>query len=84
LLAGYDRSDLERGDVMLSSEDWLKRTAREGVVRCPECSSPDLTMGACAVGAFTIFQEYVCEQCQQEFQAMYGLIGMVEGHGNEG
>ncbi|MFM0651962.1 hypothetical protein [Paraburkholderia sediminicola] len=60
---------------MLSSDEWRKRTFEAGVVRCPACDSPNVTMGACAVGAYTIYQEYVCEACGYEFQDMFGPIG---------
>lgn len=60
---------------MLSSDEWRKRTVEASVVRCPACNSLSMTMGACAVGAYTIYQEYVCEDCGYEFQAMFGLIG---------
>jgi hypothetical protein len=36
-------------------------------------------MGACAVGAYTVYQEYVCEDYGHEFQAMFGLIGYMPG-----
>jgi transposase-like protein len=64
---------------MLSTEDWQRRTVAEGIVRCPGCDSDHVSFGACAVGAYTIFQEYVCEACQLEFQAMFGLIGYSPG-----
>jgi hypothetical protein len=39
-------------------------------------------MGACAVGAKTIHQEYTCEECGDEFTAMYSLLGCYDGIGN--
>lgn len=68
---------------MLSSDEWQKRTVEDGAVRCPACDALTVTMGACAVGAYTIYQEYVCENCGYELQAMFGLIGCVPGHNNE-
>ncbi|KAK46352.1 hypothetical protein BG58_11015 [Caballeronia jiangsuensis] len=69
--------------AMLTSDQWRQRTVDEGIVRCPACDSLSVTMGACAVGAYTVYQEYVCESCQYEFQAMYGLIGCVPGNNSE-
>ncbi|MFM0758292.1 hypothetical protein [Paraburkholderia strydomiana] len=68
---------------MLCSDEWRKRTVEHGVVHCPACDASNVTMGACAVGAYTSYQEYVCEDCGYEFQAMYGLIGYVPGSYNE-
>lgn len=68
---------------MLSSDEWRKLTVAAGVLRCPACDSLNVTMGACAVGAYTIYQEYVCEDCGYEFQAMFGLIGYVPGSSDE-
>ncbi len=52
---------------MLSSDEWKQAVVTEGIVRCPVCRSNRVTMDACAVGAFTVHQEYVCETCQYEF-----------------
>ena len=68
---------------MLSSGEWQKRTVEDGVVRCPACESLNVTMGASAVGTYTVYQEYVCEDCGYEFQAMFGLIGCVPGSNNQ-
>ncbi|MFL9991121.1 hypothetical protein PQR34_16170 [Paraburkholderia sediminicola] len=68
---------------MLSSDEWQKCTVEDGVVRCPACESLNVTMGACAVGTYTVYQEYVCEDCGYEFQAMFGLIGYVPGSNNQ-
>lgn len=67
---------------MLSSEEWHKRTVEEGIVRCPACGTPNPTMGACGVGAITVHQEYVCEQCGHEFTAFYALAGCYDGTGD--
>jgi DNA-directed RNA polymerase subunit RPC12/RpoP len=68
---------------VLSSDEWQKCTVEDGVVRCPACESLNVTMGACAVGTYTVYQEYVCEDCGYEFQAMFGLIGYVPGSNNQ-
>jgi transposase-like protein len=68
---------------MLSSDEWRKRTVEGGVVLCPSCNSSNVTMGACAIGAYTIYQEYLCEHCGYEFQAMFGLIAYVPEGNNE-
>ncbi|MFM0095647.1 hypothetical protein PQQ87_08540 [Paraburkholderia nemoris] len=60
---------------MLNSEEWQKRVVAEGVMLCPKCESVDVTFGACAVGAFTIHQEYVCESCQHMFKGLFVLTG---------
>lgn len=69
---------------MLSSGEWQQRTVDEGLVRCPACDSGNVSMGACGVGAFTVYQEYVCESCAYEFQAVFALAGFsgssVGGH----
>ncbi|WP_028203765.1 hypothetical protein [Paraburkholderia nodosa] len=69
---------------MLSSDEWKKRTVEGGVVLCPSCDSQNVTMGACAVGAYTNYQEYVCENCGYEFLAMFCLVACVPGGINEG
>jgi transposase-like protein len=68
---------------VLSSDEWQKCTVEDGVVRCPACESLNVTMGACAVGTYTVYQEYVCEDCGYEFQAMFGLE-FVPGSNNQG
>jgi hypothetical protein len=52
-------------------------------VHCPACDSLNMTMGACAVGAYTIYQEYVCGDSGYAFHAMFGLIGCMPGSSNE-
>lgn len=37
-------------------------------------------MGACAIGSITVHQEYVCEECQYEFTALFALTGWYAGH----
>ncbi|MDT8835878.1 hypothetical protein ParKJ_00450 [Paraburkholderia fungorum] len=64
---------------MRSSDEWRRHTVEDGVVLCPGCDSLHVTMGACAVGAYTVYQEYVCEDYGHEFQAMFGLIGYMPG-----
>jgi len=54
-------------------EDWRKEVVDTGVTHCPSCKSTDLLMGACAVGAMTVHQEFICNGCQFEFKAMYAI-----------
>ena len=67
---------------MLNSDDWQKEVVREGVVMCRACGAPRPTMGACAIGAMTIHQEYICEQCGHAFTALYALVGCYDGIGD--
>lgn len=67
---------------MLNSEEWRTQVLRAGVVMCRSCGSRKLTMGACAIGAKTVHQEYTCEECGDEFTAMYSLLGCYDGIGN--
>lgn len=60
---------------MMDSKEWQEKVITSGATFCPECGSTAMTMGACGVGYMTVFQEYVCEACQFEFKAMFGLIG---------
>ncbi|MGF6782410.1 transposase-like protein [Paraburkholderia sp. GAS334] len=39
-----------------------------------------VSMGACAIGSMTVHQEYVCEDCQHEFTALFALVGCYAGH----
>lgn len=55
---------------MLNTDEWKR--------------SVNLTMGACAVGALTAHQEYVCEHCQYEFSALFGLVGCYRGSRERG
>ncbi|WP_155301331.1 hypothetical protein [Cupriavidus necator] len=45
-----------------------------GVTLCPACESTRITLGACAVGATTIHQEYICEACQHAFSGLFALV----------
>lgn len=65
---------------MLDSEQWRSRVVADSRTLCPACQSTNLTMGACAIGSMTVHQEYVCEDCQYEFTALFGLTGCYEGH----
>jgi transposase-like protein len=67
---------------MLNSEDWRSEVLKEGVVMCPSCGLPHPTLGACAIGAMTIHQEYVCENCGHEFAAVYSILGRYDGIGD--
>ncbi len=60
---------------MLDSEQWRSRVVADGQTLCPACQSMNLTMGACGIGSMTVHQEYVCEDCQYEFAALFGLTG---------
>jgi transposase-like protein len=59
---------------MMTHEDWQRRVVATGITLCPACESTDITLGACAVGATTIHQEYVCETCQHSFSGMFTLL----------
>jgi len=63
-------------------------TARGRRVRYPPSTAIilaiNVTMGACAVAACTVYQEYVCEDCGYEFKAMSGLIGCLPAGNNDG
>ncbi len=65
---------------MLNSDDWQASVVGQMVTICPACESMNVTMGACAIGAITVHQEYVCEACQYEFTALFALAGCYEGH----
>jgi transposase-like protein len=60
---------------MMNDKEWQEKVVTGGETFCPECGSTNLTMGACAIGSMTVHQEYVCEDCQFEFKALFGLIG---------
>lgn len=59
---------------MLDHDEWKARVVATGTTLCPACESTDITCGACAVGALTIHQEYVCEACQHAFSGLFALI----------
>jgi transposase-like protein len=67
---------------MLSSDAWRKQVVSEGVALCRSCGSTHLSMGSCAIGAMTVHQEYVCEDCGHEFTALYSLAGCYDGIGD--
>lgn len=67
---------------MLSSDDWRNEVVQEGIVMCRACGAPNPTMGACAVGAMTVHQEYICEECGHEFTAIYAVAGCYDGIGD--
>lgn len=66
---------------MLSSDEWRETVVSEGVALCRACRSNNLTMGAAAIGAMTVHQEYICESCGHEFTAIYALAGCYDGIG---
>jgi transposase-like protein len=59
---------------VLDPDEWKIEVVAAGMTLCPVCRSTNLTMGACAVGSITVHQEYVCEDCQYEFNALFGLL----------
>lgn len=65
---------------MKDSDEWREAVIKDGVTTCPACGSGLLTMGACAIGAMTVHQEYTCEACQNEFTAVFALAGCYRGH----
>ncbi|CAJ3074051.1 hypothetical protein [Burkholderia pseudomallei] len=65
---------------MLESDEWKAKTVADLTTMCPACESTNLTMGACAIGSATVHQEYVCEDCQFEFTALFALMGFYKGH----
>lgn len=73
-------SYVARGGTVKNSDEWREAVIRDGVTTCPACDSENLTMGACAVGALTVHQEYVCEACQHEFTAVFALARCYQGH----
>ena len=64
----------------MDSDEWKLQVVRLGRPVCPQCESVRLTMGACAVGAKTVHQELICEDCNYEFTALYVLAGCYSGH----
>jgi len=67
---------------MLDSDEWKVRVVVDSQVLCPACESTNVTMGACAVGSMSVHQEYVCEDCQHEFTALFALVGCYAGQPN--
>lgn len=65
---------------MLNSDEWKSLVVAGSRTLCPVCESDNLTMGACAIGAMTVHQEYTCETCQREFTAVFALLGFYDGH----
>ncbi|PLC44530.1 hypothetical protein C0Q88_07575 [Ralstonia pickettii] len=61
--------------MALSSDDWKQKVVEQGLTICPVCESSKITYGACGVGAFLVRQEYVCEACGHEFEALFTLLG---------
>ncbi|KWC24800.1 hypothetical protein WL48_30475 [Burkholderia ubonensis] len=64
---------------MLNSGDWKAKVVDSMQTTCPVCQSPNVTMGACAIGSMTVHQEYVCESCNFEFTAFFALVGFYKG-----
>lgn len=67
------------GAVLIDSDDWMVLVTETEASICPSCNSPDITMGACAVGPVHVLQEFVCESCQYEFTAVFKLTGYLPG-----
>jgi len=67
---------------MLDSDGWKVVVVGGKVTICPACLSSNVTMGACAVGAMTVHQEYLCEDCQHEFTTLFVLAGCYAGQPN--
>lgn len=65
---------------MQDPDDWKAKVVEESQTSCPACGSPNVTIGACAIGSMTVHQEYVCEECQYEFTALFALAGWYAGH----
>ncbi|MEX3983987.1 hypothetical protein AB4Y45_33920 [Paraburkholderia sp. EG287A] len=65
---------------MLTPDEWRTRVIDDSITICPACESPNITMGACAIGSASIHQEYTCEDCQHEFTAFFALAFCYEGH----
>lgn len=59
---------------MLSEDEWKARVLATHHTLCPRCESTNITYGACAVGAMTIHQEYVCETCEHAFSGLFALV----------
>ncbi|WP_146011811.1 MULTISPECIES: hypothetical protein [Burkholderia] len=64
---------------MIEPDDWRSLVAASLKTICPACNSPKVTAGACAVGSATVHQEYICEDCQYEFTALFALVGYYPG-----
>lgn len=65
---------------MLDSDGWKAKVVGESITLCPACESTNVTLGAYAIGSITVHQEYVCEDCQYEFTALFALAGCYAGH----
>ncbi len=65
---------------MIDPDDWqsLVSTTRQTV--CPACNSPNVTAGAYDLSSATVHQEYICEDCQYEFTAVFTLSRYSPGH----
>ncbi|WP_157636819.1 hypothetical protein [Burkholderia ubonensis] len=65
---------------MIDPDDWQSLVSASKKTICPACNSPKVTAGACAIGSATAHQEYVCEDCQYEFTALFALAAYYPGH----
>lgn len=65
---------------MLNPDEWKAQVIADSITICPSCESPNVTMGACAIGSMTVHQEYTCEACQHEFTAFFALALYYDGH----
>jgi len=64
---------------MLDPDEWKAAVVDGMTTICPACLSTNITMGACAIGAITVHQEYICEDCQHDFTALFALVGCYAG-----
>jgi transposase-like protein len=65
---------------MLDADVRKARVVAQTQTLCPACESYRLTMDACAVGTITVHQEYVCDDCQYEFTALFARATFYAGH----
>lgn len=65
---------------MIDPDDWTALVKATYLTTCPACNSPNVTAGACAIGAATVHQEFTCESCQYEFTGLYALALYYPGH----
>lgn len=65
---------------MIDPDDWQSLVTATLKTICPACNSTKVTAGACAIGSATVHQEYICEDCQYEFTALFALAAYYPGH----
>jgi transposase-like protein len=69
---------------VLEPDDWTALVRATLKTLCPSCNSTNVTAGACAIGASTVHQEYVCESCEYEFTSLFVLAAFYPGHPHDG